>query len=38
MVRSENNQGFTTVSMVMNLALIAAVSTGVIAAIASLAG
>lgn len=38
MVRSENNQGFTTVAMVMNLALIAAVSTGVIAAIASLAG
>ena len=38
MVRFENNTGHTAVAMVINLALLAVVSAGMIAAVASLSG
>lgn len=38
MVNVENNHGHTAVAMVINLALVAAVSAGVVAAVSSLIG
>ena len=38
MVNTQNNQGHTAIAMVINLALLAAVSVGVIAAVTSLVG
>ena len=37
MVRSENNQGHTAFAMVINMALVAVVFAGVVAAVSSLA-
>ena len=38
MVNTQNNHGHTAVAMVINLALIAAVSAGIVASISSLIG
>jgi hypothetical protein len=38
MVNAHNNHGHTAIAMVINLALIAAVSAGIVAAISSLIG
>ena len=38
MVKTQNNHGHTAVAMVINLALIAAVSAGIVAALSSLVG
>ncbi len=38
MVNAQNNHGHTAIAMVINLALIAAVSAGIVAAVSSLIG
>lgn len=38
MVNTQNNYGHTAIAMVVNLALLAAVSAGIVAAISSLMG